>query len=65
MEKNNRIFQHQKKEKKIHENGGIVVFVCFVFVLRSATPFPIWLNRRQVGSHIGFCLQPVVISHIM
>lgn len=58
MEKNNRIFQHQKKEKKKSMRMVVLWFllVCFVFVLRSATPFPIWLNRRQVGSHIGFCL---------
>ena len=30
-----------------------------------ANLFSVWLNRRQLGSHICFCIQSVVISHIL
>lgn len=45
-------------QKKIIGKNGIVLH-CYKFF------FSIWLNRRQLDSHISFCIHSFVIAFIM
>ena len=51
-------FRHFPMQKNINEKNGVVLFYIFV------NHFNIWLDRRQLDSHICFRIQSVVMSHI-